>query len=173
MTTQQPNNPTTADSPKSAIEWIKNGEQVLAIIISGNHLPAKTEFVTPQTYKQQTGFIVYPAGGAIQPHIHREMERNLRGTSEVLIVRKGQCVVDFYRDDKSFLCQRPLHVGDVLILVSGGHGFRMVEDTVLLEVKQGPYVGEQEKERFDRADSDCNDMSSLAVNTSYLPTSQP
>lgn len=130
------------------IEKIEHGEQVLAIIIPSEYSPPHTEFITPDTYKQQAGFIVYPQNSAIQPHLHHEMERNLKGTSEVLFVRKGRCNVDFYLNDKSLLCTREIATGDVLILVSGGHGFRMVEDTVFFEVKQGPYIGTQEKERF-------------------------
>lgn len=132
------------------IEWIRDGEKVLAVIIPADYGPGGSEFITPDTYKQQVGFIVYDAGKEITPHVHHEMERNLRGTSEVLLVRRGACEVDFYRDDKSPLCTRPLRVGDVLVLVSGGHGFRMSERTEFLEVKQGPYVGPQEKERFPR-----------------------
>ena len=132
-----------------AIEWIKDGDQVLGCIIPSEYEPSRTEFVTPDSYKQQVGFVVYKEGGTITPHLHHEMERNLRGTSEVLLVREGHCWVDFYHNDKSFLCSRELTTGDVLVLVSGGHGFRMIEDTVFFEIKQGPYVGVQEKERFE------------------------
>ncbi len=131
------------------IQWIKNDEQVLGLIISAEYEPDATEFITPDSYKQQVGFIVYPKDGTIVPHIHHEMERNLRGTSEVLCVRQGRCWVDFYLQDKSPLCSRELKTGDVLVLVSGGHGFRMIEETTFLEIKQGPYIGVQEKERFD------------------------
>ena len=132
------------------IERITHDEQVLAIIVPADHGPADSQFITPDDYKQQVGFIVYPADGEIVPHLHHELERNLHGTSEVLLVKSGRCEVDFYLDDKSFYCSRELRPGDVLILVSGGHGFRMIEDTVFLEVKQGPYIGPQEKERFSR-----------------------
>lgn len=133
---------------KMGIEWIGHDEQVLALIIPADYEPASTEFITPDSYKQQVGFIVYPTDGEIAPHIHHEMKRNLLGTSEVLFVRCGHCWVDFYLQDKSPLCSRELKTGDVLILVSGGHGFRMIEDTTFLEIKQGPYIGVQEKERF-------------------------
>jgi hypothetical protein len=134
------------------IEWIKSGDRVLGVIVPAGYEPAASEFVTPDTYKQQVGFIVYPSDGSIEPHVHREMERNLRGTSEVLVVRRGRCWVDFYLDDQSFLCSRELKTGDTLVLVSGGHGFRMVEPTVFLEVKQGPYIGPEEKQRFGRGE---------------------
>ena len=130
------------------IEWIINGEQVLGLIITADYEPDQSEFITPSTYKQQVGFIVYPSKGKIVPHVHHEMERNLRGTSEVLLVRRGSCWVDFYLNDKTPYSSHKLNVGDVLVLVSGGHGFRMEEDTVFMEVKQGPYIGEHEKERF-------------------------
>lgn len=132
----------------SAIEWIRHGEQALGIIIPGDYKPVSSEFITPDTYKQQVGFIVYPKDGAITPHLHKEVHRNLRGMSEVLFVRSGHCWVDFYLDDKTLHGSRELKAGDVLVLISGGHGFRMIEDTTFLEVKQGPYVGSHEKERF-------------------------
>jgi hypothetical protein len=130
------------------IEWIKNEEQVLAIIIPNEYEPEKSEFITPDSYKQQVGFIVYSEGGIIVPHLHHELSRELLGTSEVLLLKKGHCWVDFYLDDKTLFCTRELKQGDVLLLVSGGHGFRIIEDTVFLEIKQGPYIGEHEKERF-------------------------
>lgn len=65
------------------------------------------------------------------------------------MVKKGRCWADFYRDDNSLLCSREMGPGDVLVLVGGGHGFRMVEDTVLVEIKQGPYLGLDDKQRFE------------------------
>jgi uncharacterized protein YjlB len=71
------------------------------------------------------------------------------GTGEVLLVRRGRCVVDLYDGDGDVVASRELVRGDVILLTgSGGHAFRMQEDTVLLEVKQGPYTGLAEKERF-------------------------
>jgi mannose-6-phosphate isomerase-like protein (cupin superfamily) len=132
------------------ISTILDNETVIAIHIPSGYSPEKTEFVTPDSYKQQVGFVVYPSQGEIVPHIHHEMERNLLGTSEVLFVKKGRCLVDFYKQDKTYLQTIEIATGDVLVLVGGGHGFRMQEDTTFIEVKQGPYVGVQEKERFER-----------------------
>ena len=130
------------------IEKITCNQQVLCILIRANLLPAETTFLTPPEYKQQVGFVVYPAGGSIAPHTHRAIERHINGTSEVLIVRKGRCEVDLYTETHDLVATRQLACGDILILVSGGHGFRMLEDTVFIEVKQGPYTGLEEKERF-------------------------
>jgi hypothetical protein len=120
----------------------------LAYIIRKGLVPDKTTFLTPPEFKQQLGFVVYPAGGAIQRHDHRPVERHLVGTSEVLVVQRGRCEIDIYNDDRELVATRELRQGDIMLMVGGGHGFRMLEDTVFLEIKQGPYTGVDEKERF-------------------------
>ncbi|MFH1479039.1 MAG: hypothetical protein ABIG92_04610 [Candidatus Omnitrophota bacterium] len=130
-------------------EFIQHDSDLLAIIIRSEYVPEKTEFITPDTFKQQLGFIVYDKDEAIVPHIHHEMPRSLKGTSEVLILKHGHVRVDFYSQKKIYIESRDLFEGDVLILVSGGHGFYFYEKGVFLEIKQGPYIGPQEKERFE------------------------
>ncbi len=120
----------------------------LTYIIRSQFLPSETTFLTPPEFKQQVGYVVYPSGGEITSHAHRAIQRHLTGTSEVLIVRKGRCLMDIYNDDKTLVATRELSAGDLMLMVGGGHGFRMLEDTVFLEVKQGPYTGIDEKERF-------------------------
>ena len=130
------------------IEHITDQGRPLAYIIRGSFQPDKTTFFTPPEFKQQVGYVVYPAGGEVARHVHKRLERRLVGTSEVLIVRKGRCLMDVYNDDRALVATRELATGDIMLMVGGGHGFRMLEDTVLLEVKQGPYIGVDEKERF-------------------------
>lgn len=130
------------------LEQVVCDEKPLAYIIRAEMRPTKTTFMTSPEFKQQVGFVVYPAGGTIQRHDHRPVERHLVGTSEVLIVQRGRCEVDLYNDDRELVATRELRSGDVMLMIGGGHGFRMLEDTVFLEVKQGPYTGEDEKERF-------------------------
>ena len=143
--------PSTTDQSRvdaDFVEHITADGTCLAMIVRACFLPDKTTFLTPPEYKQQVGLIVYPEGGEIQRHSHRQLHREIVGTSEVLIVRQGCCEVDFYDDDRQLVATRELNEGDLLLMVAGGHGFRMLEDTVLLEVKQGPYTGVEEKERF-------------------------
>ena len=129
-------------------EKITDNQKVLCILIRTSLLPTETTFLTPPEYKQQVGFVVYPAGGEIARHTHRALERHLIGTSEVLVVKKGHCFIDIYNDARELVATRELQTGDVMLMVGGGHGFRMLEDTVFLEIKQGPYTGLDEKERF-------------------------
>jgi len=130
------------------VEHITWNGKPLAYIIRGELNPEKTTFLTPSEFNLQVGFVVYPANGEITRHVHRPLERHIVGTSEVLVVKKGQCQIDIYNDDRDLVATRELRAGDIMLMVGGGHGFRMLEDTVFLEIKQGPYTGVDEKERF-------------------------
>ena len=129
-------------------EHITCNGQLLCYVVRAELMPCKTTFLTPPEFKQQVGYIVYPAGSEIGRHLHLPLERHIVGTSEVLIVKKGRCLIDIYSDKCELVATRELRPGDVMLMVGGGHGFRMLEDTVLLEIKQGPYTGTDEKERF-------------------------
>ena len=128
-----------------SINW---QEQPLAYIIRAGLSPASTTFLTPDEFNFQLGFVVYPAGGEVKRHLHKKLVRHIVGTSEVIIVRKGQCEIDIYNDEREMIATRRLGVGDLVLTINGGHSFRMQEDTVLLEVKQGPYTGTDEKDQF-------------------------
>jgi mannose-6-phosphate isomerase-like protein (cupin superfamily) len=130
------------------VEQIIWKDKPLAYIIRAEMAPGKTTFLTPSELNLQVGFVVYPAGGEVARHLHRPLERHIVGTSEVLVVKEGRCQMDIYDDDRRLVATRELRKGDIMLMVGGGHGFRMLEDTVLLEVKQGPYTGLDEKERF-------------------------
>jgi hypothetical protein len=130
------------------VERIMFQNQVLCLLIRADNTPVQTTFLTPPEYKQQVGFVVYPASGEIARHTHRPLDRHLVGTSEVLILKQGRCLIDIYNDEHQLVATRELLQGDLMLMVGGGHGFRMIEDTVFLEIKQGPYTGIEEKERF-------------------------
>jgi hypothetical protein len=130
------------------LEKISWQDHPLTFIIRADSVPDKTTFLTPPEFKQQVGFIVYPAGGEVKRHLHLPLERRLIGTSEVLIIRQGHCLMDIYNDDRELVVTRELKTGDVVLMVGGGHGFRMLEDTTFLEVKQGPFLPVAEKELF-------------------------
>lgn len=121
---------------------------ILAYVIRGTVTQEKTVFPTPPELELQVGFVVYQAGGVIPPHRHAPIIRSINRTLEVIVVRKGRCEVDIYNDDREVIATRELSTGDLVIIVTGGHGFRMMEDTILLEVKQGPYFGLDEKEQL-------------------------
>ena len=130
------------------LERIYSEGTLLAYIIRVKMKPEKTTFLTPSDFNLQLGFVVYPAGGSVTPHVHLPVERTIVVTCEVLVVKKGRCEIDIYNDERQLVLTRELREGDVVLTVGGGHGFRMFEDTVLMEVKQGPYVETGDKVRF-------------------------
>jgi hypothetical protein len=131
-----------------SIECISWNEKPLCYIVRSQFTPKESTFFTPPDANLQAGYIVHPAGHEIARHVHCPIERRIVGTCEVLLVRTGQCEIDIYNDDQGKVDSRQLRAGDIMIMVGGGHGFRMTEDTVLLEVKQGPYPGVREKAQF-------------------------
>lgn len=138
----------TKATETSNMEWVTHEGKPLVLIVRATHQPEKTQFLTPPEFKQQVGFVVYPEGGTIRRHDHRPLERHLVGTSEVLLIRSGRCEIDIYNERREHVATRELRTGDIMLMVGGGHGFRMIEDTVFLEIKQGPYTGVDEKELF-------------------------
>jgi hypothetical protein len=136
-----------AKSPTQT-ETISNKGQIACIIVRAQAVPEQTTFYTPAQLDLQVGKVIYPAGIEIPRHSHRPTIRHLASTAEVLVVQSGHMVLDLYDDRHIPICSRELTAGDVVVLLSGGHGFRMLEDSVLIEVKQGPYFGSQEKELF-------------------------
>ncbi len=130
------------------VEVIRSGTSVLCYLIRAEMRPSRTTFVTPDSLSLQLGFVVYSSGGEVARHTHRPIVRQVTGTQEVIIVREGRCLLDMYDEARTLVATCELQSGDVALLVAGGHGLRMLADTVLLEVKQGPYTGLDEKERF-------------------------
>lgn len=130
------------------IEEISNEGQLLALIIRSNFDCKGVHFFTPNQFSQQLAYMHHPVGKTIEPHCHVALPRNVEFTQEVLVIRRGALRVDFYRADKTYLESRILKTGDVILLAHGGHGFEVLDDLEMIEVKQGPYCGEGEKVRF-------------------------
>ncbi len=123
-------------------------DQHIATIIRRDYMPPETTFISPDSYYQQLGFVVYPKDGVVARHSHLPLQRHLVGTPETLLIRKGRTEVELYAMDKSPLGTWVLEEGDMIQLVAGGHCFKCLEETIFLEIKQGPYTGLVEKERF-------------------------
>jgi mannose-6-phosphate isomerase-like protein (cupin superfamily) len=128
---------------------IEHEGQTLAIIVPSHVSASGIRFFTPDHFSQQLAYMTHPAGHVIGAHVHREIERQIFYTQEVLIIKKGRVRVDFYDKERTNVESCELVSGDVIVLVSGGHGFEMLEETEMIEVKQGPYTGDADKIRFD------------------------
>ncbi|BAY47908.1 hypothetical protein SAMD00079811_55270 [Scytonema sp. HK-05] len=130
------------------IHKITYHDKLLAVIVSSKFKEPGIHFFTPNDLSQQLAYMHHPTGKAIQPHVHNPILREVQYTQEVLFIRKGKLRVDFYNNQQDYLESQILEPGDVILLVTGGHGFEVLEEVEMIEVKQGPYVGEQDKTRF-------------------------
>ncbi len=133
------------------IEEIFDDYRMIAIIVYADYSGESTEFFTPDNFSQQLASIRRKKGEELQAHIHKPVPRNVKYTQETLFIKNGKIEIIFYDENQRYLDTRVLNTGDVVLLVSGGHAFKMLEDTQMIEVKQGPYAGENDKVHFEGA----------------------
>lgn len=127
---------------------VEFGGKVYAIIIKNDYSKDGIEFFTPDNYSQQLAYMRHPAGKSIDAHVHNIVKREVEYTQEVLIIRKGHLRVDFYDDTRAYLKSVLLEQGDIILLAHGAHGFKCLDDVEMIEVKQGPYLKDDDKIRF-------------------------
>lgn len=130
------------------IERIEFEGTEFAIILRSGMRERGIQFFTPPHFSQQLGCMRHPAGHLIEPHVHNPVSRAVHFTQEALFLRRGKLRVDFYSEAGAYLESRELEAGDVILLIRGGHGFEVLEEIEMVEVKQGPYVGEGDKTRI-------------------------
>lgn len=130
------------------IKHILDKKKLLAIIIDNKFEDKGIKFFTPNEFSQQLGYMSHPIGHIIPPHVHNHVPRQVQFTNEVLFIKSGKIRVDFYDEDQNYLQSSILQKGDVILLAAGGHGFEMLEASEIIEVKQGPYLGDHDKTRF-------------------------
>ena len=131
------------------IEYIHNNNQIISIIIRSHYKSDGIKFFTPDDFSQQLAYMNRERGYTIPPHVHNPVDRKVSLTQEVLYIKSGKVRVDYYNDEKKYLESRILNLGDVVLFSGGGHGFTMIENSEIIEVKQGPYSGEKDKTRFE------------------------
>lgn len=130
------------------IDSITYENKILAIIIRTEFSKNGIEFFTPDDFSQQLAYMKRPKNYVIEPHVHNIVERKVDLTQEVLFIKSGKVRVDIYDDGQNYLESRLLNKGDVILFAHGGHGFEIIDEAEIIEVKQGPYLGDKDKIRF-------------------------
>lgn len=130
------------------VKEIRDKDVLLSIIIEGKYHEPGISFFTPDDLSQQVAYMNHPKGHEILPHVHNRVTREVHYTQEVLVIKVGKLRVDFYSNESEYIESHVLSTGDVIVLVSGGHGFKVLEDVEMYEIKQGPYAGDGDKTRF-------------------------
>lgn len=130
------------------VDYITYNNLQLGIVIRSDYKKEGIEFFTNDNDSQQLGYMSRPEGYVIAPHRHNLVSREVHLTQEVLLIKSGKVRVDFYDNEQNYIQSTILKKGDVVLLSDGGHGFKMLEPSEIIEVKQGPYCGEIDKVRF-------------------------
>jgi mannose-6-phosphate isomerase-like protein (cupin superfamily) len=133
----------------ASIETVVDGLEPIALIIRAEFDEPGINFFTPSNFSQQLAVMRHPQGKKLAPHIHNSVTRQVLYTQEVLLIRKGRLKVTLFNSQYKRLCSVELTSGDLILLCGGGHSFEMLEETSMVEVKQGPYAGENDKTRFE------------------------
>lgn len=133
---------------EASVEEIIHDGNLLALIVRQEFARPGISFFTSSELSQQLAYMQHPTGKIIEPHVHNPVQRTVDYTQETLFIKRGRLRVDFYTEDQAYLESRELKAGDVILLVRGGHGFEVLEEIEMIEVKQGPYAGDGDKTRF-------------------------
>jgi hypothetical protein len=134
------------------VQNICDNSGLLAVIIRADFQADGIVFATPNELPQQLGYMKRPPGYEIEPHVHVLRRYDVQYSSETLFIRKGKVRIDFYTEQKEYLLSEILTSADVVLLFRGGHGFEMLEESEIIEVKQGPYESDNDKIRFKGVD---------------------
>ena len=132
------------------IEKIYHKKKLFALIVRSNFRKKKgINFFTPKETTQQFGYMKHKRGHIIKPHKHNRRLTKIIRTTEVILLLKGLLRVDFYNNKKKYLFSKIIKEKDIIMTVHGGHGFKVLKNVEMVEVKQGPYSLEKDKIKFD------------------------
>ena len=126
-------------------EFYGDKDNPSAIVIRHNFSVEGIEFFSPPSFSQQLGLMTRDSGYHVPAHRHNLISREISVTQEVLVIRSGHCRVNLFSEDNEVSHTIDLYSGDVILLAHGGHEVIMVSTCDILEVKQGPYAGDQDK----------------------------
>jgi len=125
----------------------KNGH-IYAIVLQRDYAKPGPNFFTPGEFSQQLGMLIHPKGKVVQRHRHKLVKREIFRTQEVLVLLDGKIRVELFDDDGRKLKALIMKPGDAILLARGGHRVKVLEAAKMIEVKQGPYAGFDDKEFF-------------------------
>ena len=138
------------------IEKVVHKKKLQALIVRGKYRKKKgITFFTPNSSTQQFGYMKHKKEHIIKPHLHKKRLTKILYTTEVILLLKGVLRVDFYNNFKKYLFSKVLKEKDIIMLVHGGHGFKVLKDIEMLEIKQGPYSLIKDKIKFENTDENA------------------
>ncbi len=135
------------------IEKIIYKNKLFALIVRGKYRKKRgINFFTSKNSIQQFGYMKHKKNYVIKPHKHNQRLTKILKTTEVILLLKGSLRVDFYNNKKKYLFSKIINEKDIIMLVHGGHGFKVLKNVEMIEVKQGPYSLASDKTKFNKVD---------------------
>ncbi len=135
------------------IEKIYNKKNLYALIVRRSYKKKRgINFFTDKKATQQFGYMYHAKNHLILPHRHNKRISKIELTTEVIIILDGILRVDFYSNQEKYLFSKKLYKDDLIMLSNGGHGFKVIKDVKMIEVKQGPYSLSMDKVKFEKVD---------------------
>ena len=138
------------------IETIEFDGRVFALILRRELEVEGTKFFTQNDSPLQLGILKHKKDSEIKPHIHKPSKKIIDSIQEVLHIEYGIVEADFYDDSGKKLGSNILNAGDTILLIAGGHGFVMNEDSKVIEIKQGPYQGSEVDKEYMEVKNDSS-----------------
>lgn len=124
------------------VEEIKSDDgKIIAIVVRRDFQKEGVNFVSKKDFPLQLGISSYKKEDKIKPHFHIRKEIRINKIQEVVHIQSGRAVANLYDMNSRIIKSVELATGDTIFLTDGGHGFEMLEDTKIIEIKQGPYLG--------------------------------
>ena len=125
----------------------KDGK-IIAIVVRKDFKKEGVNFISDPDFPLQLGISNYKKSEEIKAHFHIENEIKINKIQEIVYIKKGKTLVNLYNKEGFNFKSIELTSGDIIFFVEGGHGFKMIEETDIIEVKQGPYFGRDKDKRM-------------------------
>lgn len=121
---------------------------VVAIFQCFNEFSDSKSFLTNSKNEFQFGTFNLKTGEVIDRHVHHHQSREIKNTSEGIVVLEGRIKINFFDTEKHYLTTLEMKEKDSILILKGGHELFILESAKFVEFKQGPYINQLDKERF-------------------------
>jgi len=131
------------------MEEIKSNDgKIIAIVVNKDFKKNGINFVSKKEFPLQLGVNSYKKEYKIKPHFHIGEKIIINKIQEIVHIENGKVIVNLYDLSGKKFKSIVLSMGDTIFFIDGGHGFEILEDTKIIEVKQGPYFGKDKDKRI-------------------------
>ena len=134
------------------VEEYRYDSVLYALVIRDVTRTSKTAFVTAPEMPLQFGVQAHATGYLEDAHSHPLCARTVEATHQVVYIISGHARFDFLTDDGNKLGDTTLSPGDAILLTERGHPMVILDEVRTVTVKQGPYLGTQDKVTIQEAD---------------------